>query len=108
MSILAAGTCLVIAAAAQTEWRSPRLLGPFLNLGQRSYEIYLTHMFVVFAIFHLFLLARMPMRAIVPLFLCVIVIAALCGELVARYFSEPMNQLIRQRWGSRPDVPAQG
>src|SRR6266702_4428209 len=93
MSILAAGTCLVIVAAAQTQWRSPRLLGPFLNLGRRSYEIYLTHMFVVFAGFHLFVLAGMPMRAVVPLFLCVIAIAALFGELVARYFSEPMNHL---------------
>ncbi|HXH67164.1 MAG TPA: acyltransferase [Candidatus Limnocylindrales bacterium] len=106
MSILAAGTCLVLAAATQTQWRSPRVLGPFLNLGRRSYEIYLTHMFVVFAGFHLFVLAGMPMRAVVPLFLCAIVIAVLCGELVARYFSEPMNLLIRARWGKKLDTAA--
>ncbi len=46
MTILALGTCMVIVAAAQTHWRSPRILTPFLILGQRSYEIYLTHMFV--------------------------------------------------------------
>jgi len=99
MSLLAVGACLVIAAVAQTKWQSPRVLSPFLNLGRRSYEIYLTHMFVVFAMFHLFVLAGKPMRAVAALFLGVIVIAALCGELVARFFSEPMNQLIRTRWG---------
>ncbi|HEV2101731.1 MAG TPA: acyltransferase [Candidatus Acidoferrum sp.] len=106
MSILAVGTCLLIAAAAQTQWRSPRLLGPFLNLGRRSYEIYLTHMFVVFASFQLFVLAGKPMWAVVPLFLCVILIAAFCGELTARYFSEPMNHLIRHRWGKKPNTAA--
>jgi peptidoglycan/LPS O-acetylase OafA/YrhL len=99
MSLLAVGACLVIAAVAQTKWQSPRALSPFLNLGRRSYEIYLTHMFVVFAMFRLFVLVGKPMRAVVVLFLGVIVIAGLCGELVARFFSEPMNQLIRARWG---------
>jgi peptidoglycan/LPS O-acetylase OafA/YrhL len=106
MSILAAGTCLVIAAAAQSQWRSPRFLSPFLNLGRRSYEIYLTHMFVVFAGFQVFVLDGMPIRAVVPMFLSVIVIAAFCGELVARYFSEPMNHLIRERWGNKPNTAA--
>jgi len=26
-------------------------------------------------------------------------IAALLGEVVARFYSEPMNRLLRQRWG---------
>jgi len=107
MSTLAIGTCLVMASAAQTGWRSPCLLGPFLNLGRRSYEIYLTHMFIVFAAFHLFVLAGMPIRGVPALFCVVILLAALCGELVARFFSEPMNQLIRERWGRKPDAPAQ-
>ncbi len=58
MTILAIGTCMVITAAAQTEWRGPRVLAPFLLLGQRSYEVYLTHMFVVFALLHIFLWRR--------------------------------------------------
>ncbi len=57
MTVLAFGTCMVITAAAQTAWRSPRVFAPLLVLGQRSYEIYLTHMFVVFGFLHLFLLA---------------------------------------------------
>jgi peptidoglycan/LPS O-acetylase OafA/YrhL len=107
MSILAIGTCLVIATVAQTKWRSPRVLDPFLNLGRRSYEIYLTHMFVVFAMFHLFVLAGKPMHAVVALFVTVIVVAAFCGELVARFFSEPTNQFIRERWRKKEDAPTQ-
>jgi len=52
-TILAIGTCLVIIACAQTEWKSPRFLLPLLRLGQYSYEVYLTHMFVVFTLFSL-------------------------------------------------------
>ncbi len=55
MTLLAVGTCLVIAAAAQTQWTAPRWLRPLLTYGRRSYEVYLTHMFVVFAGFRLFL-----------------------------------------------------
>src|ERR1700678_4021335 len=53
MTIVAIGSCMIIAAAAQTRWKSPRVVLPLLKLGQRSYEVYLTHMFVVFAFFDL-------------------------------------------------------
>ena len=103
MTILAVGTCMVIAAAAQTHWRGPRVFTPFLILGQRSYEIYLTHMFVVFAFFHLFLMAGKPMRGVPALFAMVILFAILLGELVARFYSEPMNRWLRNRWGDGPE-----
>ncbi len=61
MTILALGTCLVITAVAQTHWQAPRLFRPLLMLGQRSYEVYLTHMFVIFALFRLFVFAGKPM-----------------------------------------------
>jgi peptidoglycan/LPS O-acetylase OafA/YrhL len=63
MTILSAGACMIVAASAQTEWKSPRVLSPLLRLGQRSYEVYLTHMFVVFAFFQLFITAGKPMGA---------------------------------------------
>jgi peptidoglycan/LPS O-acetylase OafA/YrhL len=103
MTILALGTCMVIVAAAQSHWRSPRVFTPFLILGQRSYEIYLTHMFVVFAFFHLFLIAGKPMRAVPALFTTVILFAVLLGELVARIYSEPMNRWLRNRGGDGPE-----
>ncbi len=98
MTILALGACMLIAPASQSNWKSPGILGPLAQLGQRSYEVYLTHMFVVFAFFHLFLLAGKPMFAVPLLFLVVIVVSALFGEIVARFYSEPLNHLIRSRW----------
>jgi peptidoglycan/LPS O-acetylase OafA/YrhL len=102
-TVLALATCMVITTAAQTRWRSPRILAPFLLLGHRSYEIYLTHMFVVFGFFHLFLRAGKPMWAIPILFITVIFFAAVLGELVARFYSEPMNRWLRKRWGDGPE-----
>jgi peptidoglycan/LPS O-acetylase OafA/YrhL len=101
MTILAIGTCMVIAAAGTTEWRSPRVLSPLLRLGQHSYEVYLTHMFVVFVLFRLFLVAGKRMSLVPALFVVVITVAGLFGEVVARYYSEPLNRLIRERWGRK-------
>jgi peptidoglycan/LPS O-acetylase OafA/YrhL len=96
MSVLAIGTCLVIAAAAKTRWRSPRILGPLLDLGQRSYEVYLTHMFVVFGCFEIFLRAGKPMKGVPLFFGAAILISGLLGEVVARVYSEPMNRRLRK------------
>jgi peptidoglycan/LPS O-acetylase OafA/YrhL len=102
MTILALGTCMIISVSAQTKWHSPRLLAPFLILGQRSYEVYLTHMFVVFGLFHLFLIAGKPMKGVPAFFVTTIMLAGLLGELVARFYSEPMNHWLRNRWGEGP------
>jgi peptidoglycan/LPS O-acetylase OafA/YrhL len=101
MTLLAIGACLVIAPAAQSRWQAPRILRPILKLGQRSYEVYLTHLFVVLGLFDVFVAANKPMRAVPALFVAVILCAGVLGELVARGYSEPMNRWLRQRWGER-------
>jgi peptidoglycan/LPS O-acetylase OafA/YrhL len=103
MTILAVGTCMVIASVSQTNWTSPRVLRPLVKLGQRSYEVYLTHMFIVFAFFELFVMAGNPMKAVPVLFIAVILLSGLSGELVARFYSEPMNRLLREYWGDGSD-----
>jgi peptidoglycan/LPS O-acetylase OafA/YrhL len=103
MTFLALATCLFLAFAAQSKWRCPRIFAPFLLLGHRSYEIYLTHMFVVLGFFHLFLLAGKPMTAVPILFLSVIFFAGVLGEIVARFYSEPMNRWLRKRWRDGPE-----
>jgi peptidoglycan/LPS O-acetylase OafA/YrhL len=97
MTLLAVGTCLVIAAVAQTRWQAPGFLRPLLKTGQRSYEIYLTHIFVVIGFMALFVHAQKPMRAVPVLFVAVIVMSVLVGEAVARLYSEPMNRWLRGR-----------
>lgn len=110
MTVVAVGTCLVIAAVAQSQWKSPRIVSPLLRLGERSYEVYLTHMFVVFGAFGLFVSAGKPMWAVPWLFIGAIVMAGLLGEVVARFYSEPLNRLIRERWrgGKRAEEPGIG
>jgi peptidoglycan/LPS O-acetylase OafA/YrhL len=103
MSIVALGACMVIAASSQSQWRSPRALAPLRLLGRRSYEVYLTHMFVVFGLFAVFVAAGKPLGAVPVLFVTVIVCSGLVGELVARFYSEPMNRRLRNRFGDGAD-----
>ena len=98
MSLLALGICMIAAAASQSGWRGPRFLGALLLLGQRSYEIYLTHMFVVFALFDLFVFGGKSLGSVPFLFVATIFCAAVLGDLVARFYSEPMNWLLRRQW----------
>ena len=96
-TLLGVGTCMFIAATAQTQWRSPRVLAPLVRMGRYSYEIYLTHMFVVFAFFDVFLHAGKPMRGVPVLFFVTILIAALLGAGVANLYSEPANRFLRSK-----------
>jgi peptidoglycan/LPS O-acetylase OafA/YrhL len=95
MTLLAVGTCLVIAAAAQTRWTNPSWLDPLAKLGQRSYEVYLMHMFVVFVLFDFFVSHGKPLGAVLLLFLATILIAGVLGEVVGRFYSEPLNERLR-------------
>jgi peptidoglycan/LPS O-acetylase OafA/YrhL len=97
MTILGIGTCMFIAAAAQKQWKAPRIFTPLLNLGRYSYEIYLTHMFVVFGLLSLFLDAGKPMSLVAAYFVGTILISGFLGAAVARFYSEPMNRYLRNR-----------
>jgi peptidoglycan/LPS O-acetylase OafA/YrhL len=99
MTVLGVGTCLAMAGVASREWRAPGLLWPALVLGRRSYEIYLTHVFVVWGIFDWFVRQGKPMEMVWWMFAAVIVAAGVAGELVAREFTEPVNQRLRKWFG---------
>lgn len=107
MTILGIGTCMFIAASTRTQWKSPPVLRPLLRIGQYSYEVYLTHMFVVFGLFGLFLDAAKPMPLVPVLFAGTILIAAGLGAAVARFYSEPMNRYLR-RHSITQEQPALG
>jgi peptidoglycan/LPS O-acetylase OafA/YrhL len=55
-------------------------------------------MFVVFAFFDAFVAAGKPMSAVRGLFVVVIVVAVALGSVVGRFYSEPMNRYLRERW----------
>jgi peptidoglycan/LPS O-acetylase OafA/YrhL len=96
MSVVGLGACLVIAAAAQSGWKAPWVLAPVLQMGQRSYEIYLTHMFVVIGLFAVFVAWGKPSGFAWWVFAAVIVVATALGWAVSAGFSEPMNRWLRR------------
>jgi peptidoglycan/LPS O-acetylase OafA/YrhL len=100
MTVLAVGTCLLLAVAAVTQWKSWKVLAPLRWMGKRSYEIYLSHMFVVLAFSVAFLDRGKPIKLVPLLFATVIVISSSLGELLGRFYSEPMNRLLRSRLSS--------
>jgi len=85
MTLVALGTCCVIIAASQSKWRSARVLSPILLLGRRSYEIYLTHMFVVFGCLHIFLASSKQSWSVFLFFAGVIILSAALGDVVATF-----------------------
>jgi len=97
MTFLGVGTCMIIIAATQTQWKGSRILGPVLDLGRHSYEVYLLHMFVVFTFFNLFVSIGKPMAAVPALFLAVTLFSGALGAVAARFYSDPMNRLLRKR-----------
>jgi peptidoglycan/LPS O-acetylase OafA/YrhL len=97
MSVLAFGTCLAIAAVAQNGGAGSTFLSPLRWLGQRSYEVYLTHMFVVIVLLNIFIAAGKPLRGVALFFIGTVIFSGLLGEIVARFYSEPMNRLLRER-----------
>ena len=103
MTLLAVGACLLIAVAAKTRWRVPRMVSPLLVYGRRSYEVYLTHMFVVFACFDFFMTRTSRSLRLVPvLFGVPILLSGAVGEIVGRVYSEPANRWLRERFGDGP------
>jgi hypothetical protein len=53
---------------------------------------------VVFALFDLFVFGGKSLGSVPFLFVATISCAAVLGDLVARFYSEPMNWLLRRQW----------
>lgn len=64
--------------------------------GRNSYEIYLTHMFVIWPMVFLFQHSGIRIGAAPALFLATTALAGLLGWLIARFYSEPLNRRLRQ------------
>jgi hypothetical protein len=62
------GDLYVDRAGRADEMEESAVLGPLLSLGQRSYEVYLTHMFVVLGVFSLFVAIGQPVSGVPGLF----------------------------------------
>jgi peptidoglycan/LPS O-acetylase OafA/YrhL len=90
--------CLVLATTHRRSrggWSSMRGLGWLRSFGRLSYEIYLTHMFVVYAIVRVFKATGSEIGAGYLWYVPAVLFSWLLGMLVARFVSIPSDQALR-------------
>ena len=80
-------------------WQSTGFLRWF---GRNSYEVYLTHMLVVWPMVIVFLHYKWNINLAPAMFLLTTALAGVAGYVVARFYSEPLNQKIRVKSSSSP------
>lgn len=112
VTLLELGVALLLVAAHWRPWRwaACPVVAPLRWFGRHSYEVYLTHMFVVIPGAWLWLQAEVAPTWTPLWFVAAIAASGLLGHLVARGFSEPCNRALRRRlagrFGRRPgDTP---
>ncbi len=98
VTVLAIGTCLVIIAVAHTQRQGRWISKPLRWLGEHSYEVYLTHMFVVLWLVQAFTAFGSHMKWALAWYAVMIMLSALLGWITAHGFSEPMNRWLRRKW----------
>ena len=92
-TVLALGACLVMAGSVVRGRAGSWWTAPIRWFGRHSYEVYLTHEFVV--IWGTMLYVNLRRGPLSLWFLAILLLAAPLGWLVAKYFSEPMNRRLR-------------
>jgi peptidoglycan/LPS O-acetylase OafA/YrhL len=75
-------------------------MAPFRWLGRNSYEIYLTHSFIIILLASFLFNAKQSTSIIIILYAITIILSGILGQLISTYFSEPLNRFIRSKTGS--------
>lgn len=96
-TVLSLGTCLVILASVLRGRAGRAWTAPIRWFGRHSYEVYLTHEFVVVWVTELYV--KVHRGSPLAWIAAEVVLAAMLGALVARWFSEPLNRRLR---GAKP------
>jgi peptidoglycan/LPS O-acetylase OafA/YrhL len=90
---LAVGTCLVMIATVLRGRGGARWTAPLRWLGRHSYEVYLTHEFVV--VWGAALYVEVQRGPLLLWVAAMLLVAIVPGAIAARYFSEPLNTRLR-------------
>lgn len=100
VTILAIGTAMVLIwqqkRVTEARQKTFRLTGWIRFLGRNSYEVYLIHMFVVYVLVNGYNTLNLSGEWAWGLYLSVIIVSGLLGELVAQWYSNPANRMIRK------------
>jgi peptidoglycan/LPS O-acetylase OafA/YrhL len=102
-TILSLGVAALLVAASRAEdaRRAARWLRPLTACGRLSYEIYLTHVFVVLTAVSIFKGSDLPIDAAPPMLAIVLAVSWALAALVERHISAPSNRRLRG-----PAIPA--
>lgn len=104
VTVLSLGTAAVLAAVTAvpsfSRLTDRAFFAPLRLLGENSYEVYLSHLFVVLPATQVW--KRVGRPSLIPLFyLVVIASSALLGVLLAKGYSKPLNAWLRTRGKQR-------
>lgn len=105
MLVLTGSTLALLLAFRAAPPGIRRSLRWLCSWGRLSYEIYLSHMFVVFAITRLYRWSGADARLGFLWYLPAFALAWALGALVARAFSAPCERWLRGRWLQRAPTP---
>lgn len=95
-TIISIGTGLILISAIRQKLVFRPVLYPIAWYGKLSYEVYLTHMFVVYFGIRLYKAYGSPLEYSVIWLAGIIFISGLIGFIVEKYFSVPLNNKIRK------------
>ena len=93
-TILPLGTCLVIFGSVLRNRAGRIWTAPIRWFGRHSYEVYLTHEFLV--VFGTELLLKLKRGPLALWFVAILLATAPVGWLVARFYTEPLNRRLRR------------
>lgn len=82
----------------KTNFKEVLFLKWLSSFGKYSYEIYLTHMFVIILGAKVFKSLSLTEDWLIGFSLLLIAIAFILGKVIFNYFSEPINTWLRQKW----------
>lgn len=99
-TMLSVGTALLLVSwwhdASSGRNRSIIGLSFIADMGKHSYEIYLSHMFIVFGGVSIFeSINNSSDASIYLLYASVLILASIAGKLLARFYTDPLNKYIR-------------
>jgi len=108
ITILSVGVSLILlwmhANHLSGKEKNRRIYSWLRNMGIYSYEIYLSHMFVIILVAHLFKKYELSNNWLVPFLFLSIVLSYLLGKMIFMYFSEPINQWLRKKSGYKTSI----
>ncbi len=94
VTLLEIGIAMIILATQQVNFKWFKIIPWF---GRNSYEIYLTHGFVVLCATSILYRSNQPTWLIVTEYVVVVLCSGLLGQLIASYYSEPLNRYLREK-----------